>query len=237
MSGQQSHIVRLLRNVESSLIGPGLDLVRTRLGKIVQKIARADDLTGALETLYAVEGFDAMALRLMWVSERPVPTSAALENDVMDYEVRQMAWILRPIAGPERAALPPAAERPLDELYEALHRFGKTVDGLRRAAVAKSADDDTGEADRLYRLLNDCAALEGAATRVRNDRIVGFCRAFSRFTHYVIDEHPRPDDRVHNVLESANITLQTVLESCTPEDDDALQNMIGLLNDPQRLLA
>jgi hypothetical protein len=235
MSGQQSHIVRILRRVESSLAGPGAELTRTRLGKVVQKISRADDLPGALETLYAVEGFDAVALRLMWVAQRPAPSSDVMEPEVLDYEVRQMAWILRPSPEANRVALPPAAERPLDEFYEALHRFGKSVDGLHRPAPA-SMDSGSGDADRLYRMLNDCAALEAAAARVGNETAVRFCAAFGRFTQYVIDEHHGDDERVHHVLESANMTLQTVLESCTLEEDDALHNMIALLNDPRRLL-
>jgi hypothetical protein len=235
MSGQQTYIVRLLRHVGSSLVGPGAELVRTRLGKVVQRISRADDLPGALETLYAVEGFDAVALRLMWVAQRPVLSSDALEPDVMDYEVRQMTWILRPSPEADRVALPPAAERPLDDFYEALHRFGKGVDGQRRS-VPVSGDDEGEHTDRLYGLLNDCAALEMAAARAGNETAVRFCTAFSRFTHYAIDEHHGSDERVQNVLESANMTLQTVLASCTLEEDDALQNMITLLNEPRRLL-
>lgn len=233
MSGQQSHIVRILRRVESSLAGPGAELTRTRLGKVVQKISRADDLPGALETLYAVEGFDAVALRLMWVAQRPAPLSDVMEPEVLDYEVRQMAWILRPAPEAHRVALPPAAERPLDDFYEALHRFGKSVDGLHRSA--RTADSGSGD-DRLYAMLNDCAALEAAAVSVGNETAVRFCAAFGKFTQFVIDEHHGDDDRVHNVLESANMTLQTVLESCTLEEDDALHNMIALLNDPRRLL-
>jgi hypothetical protein len=209
--------------------------MRTRLGKVVQKIARADDLPNALDTLYTVEGFHAVALRLMWVAQRPLLSSDSLEHDVMDYEVRQMAWILRPSPEAARVALPPAAERPLDEFYQALHGFGKSVDGLRRQPAASSGDGE-GNADRLYRLLNECAALELAAARVGNETAVRFCVAFGRFVQYAIDEHHGPDERVQNVLESANMTLQTVLASCTLEEDDALQNTIALLNDPPRLL-
>ncbi len=235
MSGHQTYIVRLLRHVESSLAGPGTELLRTRLGKVVQKISRADDLPGALETLYAVEGFDAVALRLMWVTERPVQATDVLEHEVMEYEVRQMVWILRPSPAADRVALPPAAERPLDEFYEALHRFGKCVDGLRRPLPSK-AEGNNGETDRLYHLLNECGTLEAAASRAGNDAAVRFCAAFGAFTQYALDEHRTADERVLNVLESANVTLQTVLETCSVEEDDALQNMISLLNDPRRLL-
>ena len=153
----------------------------------------------------------------------------------MNYEVDQMAWVLRPYPDASAVSVPAAAERPLDTFYDALHRFGRSVESLRRPQPVLS-DGEPAEIDSLYRLLNDCAALEASAAEAGNDTVVRFCRAFGRFTHYVLDEQRMPDERVLNVLDSANLTLQTVLESCTIEEDDALHNMIVLLDDPQRLL-
>jgi len=235
ISGQHTYIVRLLRRVESSLSGRGTELLRARLGKVIQRLSHADDLQGALENLYAVEGFDTLAMRLMWMLEKPVPPSDGLENVVMDYEVDQMSWILRPYAEASPAPMPPSSERPLDAFYEALHRFGKSVEGLRRP-LPPASDGEPAEVDLLYRLLNDCAALETSAVEAGNETVVRFCRAFGRFTQYVLDEQRIPGERVLNILDNANMTLQTVLESCTMEEDDALHNMIALLDDPQRLL-
>jgi hypothetical protein len=54
--------------------------------------------------------------------------------------------------------------------------------------------------------------------------------------HYAIDNGAANDERVANILDNANLTLQTLRDTVGDEDHDALQNMIGLLEDPQRLL-
>lgn len=231
MSGHQSYIVRLLRRLESSISVPGSELFRTRLGRVVQRISRADDLRDALERLYAVEGFDRLALRLLWVMERPLPQSNLLENELMDHEVRQMEWVLRPSQDDGPAPLSPLQARPVDTFFEQLHRFGRAVEGLRRPP-----GEDEADADRLYRLLNATASLSSAAREAGNGRVERFCDAFSRFIHHALDERKASDVRVVNVLENANLTLQTVVESCSVQEDDTLQNMIVLLDDPRRLL-
>ncbi len=234
MPGHQSYIVRLLRRTEASLAGKDMELIRGRLGKVVQKISRADDIRAALELLYSVQGFDAFAMRLMWVLERPVQAYNGLEGEIMDFEVRQLTQLLAPRPG-YRPELPAPPEAPMDALFESLHRFGREVEKLKRNTTKKEKIHAT-EPDALYRILNECAALEDAADKAGHPEVKRFCASFSKFTQYVIDDDRLSDGRVVNIMDNANMTLQTVLESYGAEDYDALQQMMTLLEDPQRLL-
>jgi hypothetical protein len=85
--------------------------------------------------------------------------------------------------------------------------------------------------------LNECAALETVAQELELTDAVRFCRSFGKFVRFAVEDHPPGDERVLNVLEAANMTIQTVLESYGAEDFEALQNMITLLEDPAGLLA
>lgn len=238
MSGHQSYIVRLLRQVETSLAGDHSEYLRGVLGKITRRITQADNLDVALVSLYAVEGFDRFTLRLMWVLERAGISSSDIASEVMEYEVQQLSSVLHSAVTGHTTSVPvtiePQSVKPLEDFYEALHRFGRSIEDTRR----KSASNGVVSIDcnSLYRVLNEAGLIEKASLAAGKIEVAVFGSAVAKFIQYVIDAAVFHDIRVVNILDNANLTLQTVTESAGGEEYDSLQQMSALLEHPASLL-
>ncbi|MFN0159196.1 MAG: hypothetical protein ACKVRP_14140 [Bacteroidota bacterium] len=239
MSGHQSYIVRLLRQVENSLDGSNSEYARGILGKVIHRIAHASSLPESLESLYSVEGYDEFALRLMWVLERAGVSTDDLALGVMDYDVAQLGSAFQnAVTGRSPASLPqisPQAVQSLEDFYEALHSFGRSVEDFKRRCAANS-DGVSIDHDAFYRLLNHAGLVEIASLAVGKVEVAVFAAAVSKFIHHVLDKELFHDVRVMNILENANLTLQTATESTGGEDFDSLQQMTALLVQPSELL-
>jgi len=240
MSGQQSYIVRLLRRVEAELVENRQQVAGEMLDKMIQKVSRADDISQALELLYSVRGFDQFALRLMWSLERHGIQFGGMDESVLEYEVESLGACMQQCVNGREPAVDGrqqelSVEEALDGFYEALHRFGRAIEDLKRPSLHSEKSSDS-PVERLYRILNETAGLQEAAESVGKEDVVRFTGAYAGFVQYVLDHDTAGDVRVVNVLDNANLTLQTVQDAAAGEDIDSLQQIIELLRRPQELL-
>jgi len=239
MSARQSYIVRLLRKLEISLVEHHLHLESEMLGKVIYRISRAEKIEEGLETLYCVQGFDLFALRLMWSLKRFGIETKDLASEVEAYELAELGRLMK--AGLNGSSVTPATTTtPIsgnqsDELNDALHRYGRCIEDLKR----KSNNGETFcaiDKDILYKLLNEAGLLIDAARNAVKSDVQEFGAVASRFIQFVIDNRLFDDIRVVHLLDNANITLQTVLDGAGPEDYDSLQQTIELLQNPHTVL-
>lgn len=240
MSGELSYIVRLLRMLETALNGRGFRQESDRLGKVIQRLSQAESIAAGLEALYAVEGWERFALRLMWFAERlKGPAVADPDPEVMQYQVEQLVSDLVSVETGEAitASKPPeshAGEASTD-LPDALHAFGAALEELKRSSTDGESFkglDQTALQDSLAR----ASTLRHAAEGEGNMDVMKFSDSFSYFVTYVIDHSLQNDVRVLNLLDNANVTLQTVMETIGTEDYDSLHQTIELLENPKTLL-
>ncbi len=238
MSGHQSYIVRLLRQVETSLVGDHSEYLRGVLGQITRRITHTDNLDDALVSLYAVEGFDRFSLRLMWVLERAGISSNDITSEVTEYEVQQLSSVLNSTVTGNTTSVPititPQSVKPLEDFYEALHRFGRSIEDTRRKSTSNGVVSI--DCNSLYRVLNEAGLIEKASLAVGKIEVAVFGSAVTRFIQYVIDGALFDDIRVVNILDNANLTLQTVTEAAGGEEYDSLRQMSALLEHPVSLL-
>lgn len=239
MSGAQSYIVRLLRKLEMSLLNNRYQVEGAMMGKIIHKISHADNVENELESLYSVKGLDQFALRLMWSMEKRGQAVNGLDGKVIDYEVEALSSLLTGSTSDEQSSPKEGLEwhfvQTLDGFYDALHKFGRVIEETQR----KSYDGDSFrgiDQDVLFRLLHEAASLEEAARSAHKDDVVMFAKGLSHFVQYVADRGLFKDVRFMNIVDNANLTLQTVMEAAGTEDRDSLQQTIALLQHPGELL-
>ena len=240
MSGAQSYIVRLLRKVEMSLLNDRHQIEGAMMGKIIDKFSHSDDVEDALESLFSVKGFDEFALRLMWSLEKRGKEVNGLDGRLIDYEVESLSSLLkRPTTGGELSSPKEAVElqsvHALDGFYEALHKFGRVIEETRRNLYDGESFKGINQ-DSLFRILHATGSLEEAATSARKDDVVMFTKTLAQFVQYVMDHGLFKDVRIMNIVDNANLTLQTVMEAAGTENRDSLQQTIALLGHPRELL-
>lgn len=204
--------------------------------KIVHKITHTENVTEELERLYSVHGFDQLALRLMWSLERGGMESNTLESSLIDYEVETLNSLMRSLRNgkkDKKQAQPLPSLKPLDDFYESLHRFGRVIEELRRKSFENESFKGVDQ-DLLYRVLNESTSLQHYATQADKTDVIKFAEAFSALVQFVMDHRLFNDVRVVHILENANLTLQTILE--TAGEEDSLQQTIELLRTGRSLL-
>jgi hypothetical protein len=239
MLGAQGYIVRVLRRVETALRDDECHTESATLGKIIHKLSRAENVVDGLELLYAVRGLDQFVLRLMWSLEHASTASNELNSDVLDNEVETLTSIYK--AAMLNGRTPSRKEKEADKtasvglLYDALHDFGRVVEDVRRGSFDGEQFRGIDE-ERLFRILQATGSLQRAAGVAGHDEVVRFSGACSGFVQYSLDHALVHDVRIINMLENANITLQTSLAT-GGEDLDSLQQTIELLQAPERLLS
>lgn len=222
--------------MESSIQTDRSHGAKGKLGWIIQKIAHADDVHKALEGLYAVEGYDGFALRLMWCLERSGISTNGLPSDVVDYEVAQLSSILGPPVDqiPEgsgdSSGNSPGNPGELDAFYESVHRLGRVV--------AEAGRRGAGQIDAMvfFRILDEASAMKSAAESACQTEVARFSEMFIRFLQHVIDKEIAGDPRTLHITDTANLTLQTVIGAASAEDYDSLEQMTSLLSNPESLL-
>jgi hypothetical protein len=238
MAESQSYIVRLLRKVETALEDGRLRGHRVMMDKVVYRLSHAEDMHGALERLYAVRGYDRFALRLMWLLEHTREQTDRLETSVVDYDVENLIEELKGSENPERDGGKYSAQEPIEHqeaFHDSLHRFGRILDDVRRRSFDGNAFRGVEE-DALHQILAENEALQNAAGAINQHDVVKFTKACSSFVTYALDNGLLHDVRVMNMLDHANLTLQTVLATAGTEEYDSLQKSIELLQNPKELL-
>ena len=208
-----------------------------RVGLIAARLSRARDLDTALQVLYGVRGWAAVAMKLMWYVQqvRQAAVGAAPDPDLLDYRLAELARAMPKAAGGEGDTPEEPARANSVDLREALIRFGSLLEELRQASFAGGSFSGVPEG-LLERVIEEAVLLRVIAVGQRSRDVARFAQAFTFFARHVLEHGILQDVRVLHLIGSANLTLQTVLETADAEDFDSLYQTIALLESPRTLL-
>lgn len=230
--------VQLLRRLQQRLAEEGHRVQGEMMGKVADQLASAEETEIALERLYMVQGWDAIALRLMWYAERTRATGAGAPHDALiDYQVEELLRLLTTVPAGE-ADLPPRPPTSgvlTGSLFEALHQFNSSLEELKRTAF--EGERVQGMRQGLFdSALTHAGRLHQVSTAETNEALAQFAASFSLFLRYVIEHDLFDDVRVAHLIDNASSALQGVLESAGGESYDALLQTIDMLHNPETLL-
>jgi hypothetical protein len=230
MSGEYGYIVRLLRKVEFALTGLGRQREAGRMGQITQRIAGTDDVRGALRILARVEGYEDLALRLLYYADTMGPLlEEAPDERLIQHHVEQLVAALLPGEGKEWPG--PKQTPPPAEVKEKAEQFTTETRALR-GDQEPTSEELRDRFDALAR----CASLLGTAARRHGHLgIERFAASAGMFLRYVVDRDLLSDVRVANILDHAGLALELTLAT-GGGSDDSLAQTTRLLSDPATLL-
>ncbi len=237
MLPEQMHINTLLHRLETTLQDSGRQGEGEKVGLIAARLSHALDIDKALEALYGVSGWDALAVRLMWYVEqmRRVSVGTTVNEDLLGHRLSELAMALPVLDKEESGSSPrPVAARTVD-LRDALFRFGFGLEELRRSSFSEGRFSGLPETV-LERVIGEAASLQLIASEQFSRDVARFAHAFTFFTTYVLEHGILQDVKVLHLISTANLTLQTVLETAQAEDFDSLYQTIALLESPRTLL-
>lgn len=239
MADEDRYCVQVLKTLEAHLIGEGFRPQAERIAALVKRLKETGDPDAVLRQLYGVRGWDTIALRLLWYEYKARETDVqALERTMMDKHMRELFDAVVKTGGVSTAPPPqsPAPSVPTSQdITEALERFDAAVGILKQRSL--QGDDFIGIEQPLIEILQEeTDALRGVASAEDNQDIVKFCTALSIFLVYIIDKGRTNDVRTMNIIDNANLTLQTVQQTMGAADYDSLQQITQLLENPGTLM-
>jgi hypothetical protein len=232
--------VLLLRRLQQRLVDEGHRVQGEMIGRVSDRISASADLDLALERLYSLQGWDAIALRLMWYAKRARAGGATIRRDALiDYQVEELHRLL--MVAPQSGSLDPPPARQgggsvlTGEVFEALHHFNTALEDLKRSAF---------EGERFHGMreglvdsaLTHAGRLHQVSSASGNETLAQFAATFSLFLRYVIERDLFDDVRVAHLIDNASQSLQGLLESLGTEDYGALLQTIDMLQNPETLL-
>jgi hypothetical protein len=236
MVPEQTYITKLLQTLERTLLDGGRVAEGEMVGLVATRLSHAENIDTALQTLYGVSGWEAVAVKLMWYVEhirRESPEGVASEA-VFRHHVSEVRALL-PITEDQKFPVDQAATAQSTDLREALARFGMALENLRRASFVGGSFSGLPETV-LERVIGEAALLQMIASAQRCRDVARFARAFMFFATHVQEHGILQDVRVLQLIGTANLTLQTVLVTLQAEDFDSLYQTIALLESPRTLL-
>jgi len=232
--------VLLLRRLQQRLIEEGHRVQGEMIGKVSERLSSSADLDLALERLYSLQGWDAIALRLMWYAKRARSAGTGARRDVLiDYQVEELhSLLMTSDAGGTQD--PPPARQPggnvlTGEVFEALHHFNTALDELKRSAFEGERFQGMREG-LVDSALSHAGRLHQVSSASGNETLAQFAATFSLFLRYVIERDLFDDVRVAHLIDNASQSLQGLLESLGTEDYGALIQTIDMLQNPETLL-
>jgi hypothetical protein len=232
--------VQLLRRLQQRLAEEGHRVQGEMMGKVADRIASADDVERALEQLYSVQGWDEVALRLMWYASRTTGKAAGSTLDsLLDYQMEELHALLMTTPSVNDDGPGPAATDgppPLTgAVFEGVFQFTTVLDDLKQTAFEgeKFQGMRQGLVDAA---LTNAGRLHQAATNAGNEILAQFAAAFSLFLRYVIERDLFDDVRVAHLIDNASQSVQGLLEATGPEQYDSLQQTVEMLHNPETLL-
>ncbi len=232
MAGEREHILDVMQLLESRLTSSNRSLDAGRISLIRRALSSSQHLDAALEMLYGVQGYDQVALRLMWYAEKGSdPFAAVLTEHVVSQRADELLSLL-PTEFPAPAS--PGPEEP-KSIAAAVDEFGVAVEALKAGSFREGQFSEVTE-DLAARLRASVQPLGRAGALEENRDVTRFADAVARFLELVRARSLARDVRVVNLLDSANLTLQTVMQTHAAEDYDSLQEITRLLENPLPLL-
>lgn len=239
MADEDHYCVQVLQSLEAHLVGGGFRPQAEKVASLIKRLKETSDPDAVLKQLYGVQGWDQIALRLLWYEQKARETDIdTLGRTVKDQHVRELFDNVVQTGGVTSA---PAAETPApsappsQDIAEALERFDAAVGILKQRSL--QGDDFIGIEQPLIDILQEeTDALRGVAATEDNQDVVRFCTALSIFLVYIVDKGRTSDVRTLNIIDNANLTLQTVLQAMGAADYDSLQQTTQLLENPGTLM-
>lgn len=232
MAGEREHILDVIQLLESRLTSSNRSLDAGRISLIRRALSSSQHLDAALEMLYGVQGYDQVALRLMWYAEKGSdPFAAVLTEHAVSRRADELLSLL-PTEFPAPAG--PGPEVP-KSIAAAVDEFGVAVEALKAGSFREGQFSEVTE-DLAAPLRASLQPLGRAGALEENRDVARFADAVARFLERVRARALARDVRVVNLLDSANLTLQTVMQTHAAEDYDSLQEITRLLEDPLPLL-
>lgn len=210
------------------------------MGKLADAIASTAEIQETLDRLYSVQGWDTIALRLMWYTGRARETGTGQGRDALtDYQVDELYRLLMTASGgnvSDAAAQPEQPSGPLTgSVFESLMQFSTSLEDLRRTAF--EGERVQGMRQRFFdSALSNAGRLHQVCSSEGQEALAQFAAAFSLFLRYVIERDLFDDARVAHVVDNAGQALQAILDRASDEDYDSLQQTIDMLHNPETLL-
>ena len=232
--------VLLLRRLQQRLIEEGHRVQGEMMGKVADRIAASADLDLALERLYSLQGWDTIALRLMWYARRARAGGPTARRDALiDYQVEELHALLMTapqVTAPQNPPQRRNGQDPLSgEIFEALHHFNSALEDLKRSAFEGERFQGMREG-LVDSALSHAGRLHQVSSAGGNETLAQFAATFSLFLRYVIERDMFDDVRVAHLIDNASQSLQGLLESQGTDDYGALLQTIDMLQNPETLL-
>jgi hypothetical protein len=226
----------VLRTLERRLDAESHQSLKKKVGRVAERLSRTRNLEDELERLYAVKGFDRLAIGLMWLASNPLSGVNGQEEEVLDYQAKTLSALLGvSFSGSKPAdATLSAPIIPVAQFEESLYRFGRCVSTVRKRVMARGLFQGFTE-DIIYHVIDEASLFKQHAIAAGRPEFVRFCSALDTFLEYVIGKNLLNDIRALNVLESVNLTAQTAIVAPVTEDQDALAQAVALLEKPAGL--
>jgi hypothetical protein len=165
--------VLLLRRLQQRLIEEGHRVQGEMMGKVSDRISASADLDLALERLYSLQGWDTIALRLMWYAKRARAGGAGIRRDTLiDHQVEELHGLL--MAAPQATSMEPLpVHQPggnvlTGEVFEALHHFNTALEDLKRSAFEGNGSRGCVKGLSILR-----SHMQGGSIRSRRPRETG----------------------------------------------------------------
>ena len=232
MAGEREHILDVLQLLESRLTSSNRSIDAGRISLVRLALSSSQHLDAALESLYGVQGYDQIALRLMWYAEKGSdPFAPVLTEHVVSRRADELLSML-PAELPAPAG--PGTGEP-KSMAAAVDEFGVAVEALKAGAFREGQFSELTE-ELAARLRASVRPLSRAGALEENPDVGRFADAVARFLELVRARSLARDVRVVNLLDSANLTLQTAMQTHAAEDYDSLQEITRLLENPLPLL-
>ncbi len=239
MPGEEHYSVKVLQSVEALLVGEGFRPQAEAVSILIKRLEETPDSDTVLRKLFGVKGWDKVALRLLWLEKKvregdPATVDRLLKEDHVREVYKEVVVTggvpKAPESEPEEPPPPPS-----QDLSDALVRFDAAVGILKQRSI--QGDDFVGIEQPLVEILQEeTDALRTVASADGNQDVIRFCTALSIFVVYVLDKAKLNDIRTMNIIDNANLTLQTVLQAMGAADYDSLQQTTQLLENPGTLL-
>ncbi len=232
MAVEQTYLTTLLGTLESTCKGNGRPQLAGALARIKQRLAAAPDLPQALKELARVKEWQEFAIRLAWcLQERASLRPEVGEEALLSFHAEE----LRSACASSVREVKPEPTRHSMDFEEALLEFGKATEGIKRGSF-QNGEFTTIPRAQLDTIRQRLETLRLIAESETNEDVQKFCSALTLFLEYATDHDLLGDVRVANLLDNANLTIQTVHSAVGAEEYDALHQMIQLLESPGTLL-
>ena len=233
MAREQSHIAKALGVLGADLNRAGQTAHSKVVERLLQRLETLGDVRKAVEEIYPVSGFDTFALRLLRF-DRQMKDSPADQSELtqINFLVEKLEQSLLAADGlPGHAFASHESPSATSSLNQELRKFIDAVNDLKRDAFHDAKFTTMGKV-QLEQIVREAANLQGVANAEGNHDVVRFSSALSIFVQYILQHELLEDVRALNLIDTASLTLQTVLETVGAEDFDSLQQTIHLMEDP-----